>query len=116
MWNDRYNNEHYIYGTEPNRFLAEHYSSIPKGDVLCWAEGEGRNAVFLAEQGYQVTAVDLSDVGLAKAQRLAEARGVTITCVQADLAEFVLGENRWDGIVSIFAHLPPAVRQNLHQR
>lgn len=115
MWNERYNTEHYIYGTEPNGFLAEHYRSIPKGDVLCLAEGEGRNAVFLASQGYRVTAVDLSAVGLEKAQRLAESRGVEVNWVHADLAEFDLGESRWDGIIAIFAHLPPAVRQRVHQ-
>lgn len=115
MWNERYNTDQYIYGTGPNRFLAEHYQSISKGDVLCLAEGEGRNAVFLASQGYKVTAVDLSEVGLEKARRLAENRGVEVNWIHADLAEFDLGKNRWDGITAIFAHLPPAIRQRVHQ-
>ncbi|MDP2284175.1 MAG: class I SAM-dependent methyltransferase [Pseudohongiella sp.] len=116
MWNQRYNTEHYIYGTEPNSFLAQHVRELPLGPVLCLAEGEGRNAVFLAEQGYEVTAVDASAVGLAKARNLASARSVNIHTVQADLAEFDLGTGHWAGIVSIFCHLPPAIRQIVHAR
>lgn len=117
MWNERYNSPDYIYGTEPNAFLREHFAHIPAGGkVLCLAEGEGRNAVFLAQQGYAVTAVDLSEVGLAKAKALATARGVSITCLHADLGEFDMSERAWDGIVSIFCHLPPAPRQRLYCR
>jgi len=115
MWNERYSTTHYIYGTQPNDFLREQVARIPAGgNVLCLAEGEGRNAVFLAQQGYRVTAVDSSDVGLAKAAALASARGVDITCIHADLADFALGEEAWDGIVSIFCHLPSPVRQPLY--
>lgn len=67
MWNERYSAAEYVFGTEPNDFLKEQFTHIPAGGrVLCLAEGEGRNAVFLAEQGYQVMAMDLSDVGLKK--------------------------------------------------
>lgn len=115
MWNERYNTPDYIYGTEPNDFLREHAAAIPAGgSVLCLAEGEGRNAVFLAQQGYVVTAVDSSEVGLAKAAALADARGVKIRCLHADLGDFALGEEAWDGIVSIFCHLPSFVRQPLY--
>ncbi|MPQ75820.1 cyclopropane-fatty-acyl-phospholipid synthase family protein [Hydrogenovibrio sp. JE_KL2] len=114
MWDDRYAVDEYVYGTSPNTFLAEHYQQLPKGKVLCLAEGEGRNAVFLAEQGYDVTAVDNSAVGLEKAQKLAQQRGVAIETVVADLAHFDLGQSKWDGIVSIFCHLPPAMRQGVH--
>jgi SAM-dependent methyltransferase len=117
MWDDRYSAEDYIYGKQPNDFLANVAASIPKGGrVLCIAEGEGRNSVFLAEQGYQVLAVDSSSVGLAKAQRLAAERGVSIETQVADLAEFPVGENAWDGVVSIFCHLPPPVRKALHAK
>lgn len=115
MWNQRYNTAEYIYGTEPNDFLRAQCGAIPAGGtVLCLAEGEGRNAVYLAQQGYRVTAVDSSEVGLAKAAALAAQRGVQITCLHADLAEFALGEQAWDGIVSIFCHLPSTIRQPLH--
>ena len=116
MWNERFAAEHYIYGTEPNDFLRHHYNAIAPGKVLCLAEGEGRNAVFLAQQGYQVTAVDSSDVGLEKAQKLAADRGVTISTIHADLADFELGREQWDGIVSIFGHLPSKLRGKVYRQ
>lgn len=115
MWNERYSQAEYVFGTEPNDFLKEQFEQIPPGGrVLCLAEGEGRNAVFLAEQGYQVTAMDLSDVGLNKASTLASERGVEITTQVADLTDYSFGEEEWDGIVSIWAHMPEAVRQYVH--
>ena len=115
MWDDVYSTEQYVYGREPNEFLRDNYTSIPMGRVLCLAEGEGRNAVYLAGLGYQVTAGDASKVGLMKAERLALEKGVEIDIVHADLATFNLGEHRWDGVVSIFCHLPPMVRKTVHQ-
>jgi SAM-dependent methyltransferase len=114
MWNERYSVPFTAYGTDPNDFLREVGGRIPDGPVLCLAEGEGRNAVFLATLGHAVTAVDLSEVGLANAQRLAAERGVAITTEVADLASYDLGESRWAGIVSIWAHVPAAVRSRLH--
>lgn len=115
MWNERYSEAEYLFGTEPNDFLKETFSKIPAGGrVLCLAEGEGRNAVFLAEQGYQVTAMDLSDVGLNKALQLAGHRGVEITTQVADLASYQFGEEEWDGIVSIWVHMPTEVRRYVH--
>ena len=115
MWNERYSAAEYVFGTEPNDFLKEQFTHIPTGGrVLCLAEGEGRNAVFLAEQGYQVMAMDLSDVGLNKALKLASERGVVITTQVADLADYQFGEEQWDGIVAIWAHMPEVVRQRIH--
>ncbi len=114
MWDRRYKGNDYFYGTAPNDFLAAHAHAIRPGPVLCLAEGEGRNAVFLAERGHPVTAVDSSIEGLRKAERLARERGVTIEYLQADLADFDLGQDRWAGIVSIFAHLPPPLRRRVH--
>lgn len=116
MWDERYRAETYAYGTEPNAFLVDMVGWLPKGRVLCIGEGEGRNAVWLAGLGYRVTAVDASAVGLDKAARLAKARGVEITTVHADLAHFDIGQGAWDGIVSIFCHLPPALRADVHRR
>lgn len=116
MWDDRYSSADYAYGKEPNDFLAQHYKKISGKKVLCLAEGEGRNAVFLASLGYEVTAVDLSAVGLKKAQQLATEKQVNITCIHADLGSFQLGEEQWDGIVSIFCHLPKAARTRLHHQ
>jgi len=89
---------------------------LPEGRVLCLGEGEGRNAVWLAQQGRDVTAVDAAEVGLEKARRLADARGATINTVHADLADFEVEPQHWDVIVSIFCHLPPELRHDLHRR
>ncbi len=116
MWDERYSTEEYAYGKNPNDFLKANYKAIPKGKVLCLAEGEGRNAVFLARQGYTVTAVDASQVGLSKANKLAEEHGVSIELIHADLADFDPGDSEWDGIVSIFCPLPSALRKEVHKR
>lgn len=114
MWDEKYNSEQYIYGKEPNSFLKDSCSEIPRGKVLCLAEGEGRNAVFLAKQGYSVTAVDSSQVGLEKAERLAKENGVNIELIHEDLSSYTMGTSQWDGIVSIFCHLPEEIRKNIH--
>ncbi|MCH8503323.1 MAG: class I SAM-dependent methyltransferase [Ectothiorhodospiraceae bacterium] len=117
MWDERYDSEDYVYGTEPNAFLAAKAGRIPAGGrVLTLAEGEGRNAVFLAERGFRVTGVDASAVGLKKAARLARERGVNVTLEVRDLARADLGEDSWDGVVCIFAHLPPELRRDTHRR
>lgn len=115
-WDERYSHENYAFGEEPNDFLVEHVDAIPAGPVLCLAEGEGRNAVFLAQRGHLVTGVDISVVGLRKAAALAEKRNVALMLEQADLTTYDIGEERWAGIVSIFAHMPSALRQDLHRR
>jgi len=114
MWNERYSQPGYIYGTKPNDFLVSMVGAIPPGRVLCLAEGEGRNAVFLASRGYEVVAVDSSEVGLEKAQQLAAAQGVAITTVVADLRDFPIEPASWEGIVSIFCHVPRELRVPLH--
>ena len=116
MWDERYSGPDYIYGTEPNDFLAEQAHRLPRGRVLCLAEGEGRNAVWLAGQGFDVTAVDASGVGLHKARRLAAERGVEIRTIHADLATFAIEPDAWDVIVSIFCHLLPPLRADVHRR
>jgi SAM-dependent methyltransferase len=114
FWNQRYTLPGFAYGTEPNDFLRELAPRL-RGPVLCLGEGEGRNAVFLAGLGLDVTAIDLSTAGLEKAQGLATARGVRLTTQVADLADFDLGHARWGAIVSIWCHLPPWVRSNVHR-
>ncbi|HEX4946691.1 MAG TPA: class I SAM-dependent methyltransferase [Blastocatellia bacterium] len=116
MWDERYAHEEYAYGTEPNEFLAAHAARIPRGRVLCLADGEGRNGVWLAQQGYDVTSVDLSAVGLEKARKLAARRNVRINTIQADLAVYDIEPNAWEGIVLIFGHLPPHIRRRLLQQ
>jgi len=113
MWNQRYAGEEYVYGTEPNSFLAEH-AKIINDPVLSLAEGEGRNAVYLASLGLKVHGVDSSDVGLAKAQSLARSRGVEIQTEVADLANFKPKANEYGSVVSISAHLPGTIRNRLY--
>jgi hypothetical protein len=116
VWDERYSAETYAYGKQPNDFLLHSYKRIPPGCVLCLAEGEGRNGVFLAQQGFQVLAVDASSVGMAKAQRLAQEKGVQLETRVADLNDFAIEPDSWDGIVSIFCHLPPPLRRRLHRQ
>jgi len=115
MWDEEYSVDEYVYGTEPNDFLLSMTGRLKKGRVLCLAEGEGRNAVHLAKEGFAATAVDSSRVGLAKAEKLAGKSGVEIETVLADLADFTIVDNSWDSIVSISCHLPPGLRREIHR-
>lgn len=114
MWNERYSQPGFAYGSEPNEFLASVAGLIPVGRVLSLGEGEGRNAAYLASLGHQVVAVDQSDVGLAKACRLAAERSLTIETVCADLETYPIEPGGWSGIISIFCHLPRRIRANLY--
>jgi len=123
MWDERYSDDDYVYGKEPNSFLAsaiEHlhctHNYSHRGEILSLGEGEGRNAVFLAEHGCVVTAVDSSRVGLSKAEKLAKARGVVIKGLHTDLADLEIETTAWDGVISIFCHVPSRVRIDLHRR
>lgn len=115
FWNDRYAVANHVYGELPNAFVAEVAAQIPDGPVLCLAEGEGRNAVYLATLGHPVTAVDQSEVGMAKARRLAAKRGVQLETFVTDLADYPIAVGAWAGVVATFAHLPPALRQRVHR-
>jgi SAM-dependent methyltransferase len=115
MWDERYSQRDYVYGTEPNGFLAAAAHHIPPGPVLSLGEGEGRNAVYLAGLGYRVVAVDQSVVGLAKAQKLANDHGLTVETICADLESFAIEPAAWAGIVSIFCHLPKRIRVPLYK-
>jgi len=113
FWNKRYTSGGYLFGTEPNSFLAEHCNLL-SGPVLSLSEGEGRNAVFLASRGLDVLGVDLSRVALEKAQKLAESRGVEIRTLVSDLAAFEPEQDHYGSVVSISAHLPSEVRHRLY--
>lgn len=113
MRKDRYRGDNFAYGIEPNSFLVEH-AELLTGPVLSLAESEGRNAVYLASLGLDVLGVDASDVGLAKAHKLAEAKGVSISTELVDLATYVPTANGFGSVVSISAHLPTVVRRRLY--
>jgi len=115
MWDQRYNTAEFVYGEEPNSFLVASVHHLVPGSLLCLAEGEGRNGVFLARKGFQVMAVDSSAVGLQKAGKLAARHKVDLRTVVADLAEYEIEADSVDNIVSIFCHLPPVVRKRVHR-
>ena len=119
LWDQRYAEPGFAYGREPNEFLVHAVNHIiglgeRRGAALCLAEGEGRNALFLASLGFEVTAVDSSSVGLAKANSLAKERGLSLHTVVADLAEFVVAPGHFALIVSIWCHLPGPLRASVH--
>ena len=116
FWDERYQDADYIYGLHPNDFLREHAGIFKPGDrILTLAEGEGRNAVFLAQQGCAVRGVDFSAQGREKALKLAADQDVHIDYDIADLTTYDMGAAQWDGIVSIFCHLADTQRPALFE-
>jgi len=115
MWDEEFAVDEYVYGESANDFLVEKTADLKKGQVLCLAEGEGRNAVHLARHGFSATAIDSSIVGLNKAEKLAQKHGVTIETIHMDLADYTIEENGWDSIISISCHVPPELRRTIHR-
>lgn len=105
-WDRRYDREAYVYGKEPVTFLVDVIDGLPRGTALDLAAGEGRNAVYLAQQGFAVTAVDISAKGLEKCRALARERGVEVQTLVADLDTFDLGGDRWDLVTDFYYHDP----------
>ena len=114
FWDSRYAEADWAYGCEPNDFLREQAQQLQSGEALCLAEGQGRNAVYLASLGHRVTAQDLSPVGLERAEQLAQQRGVTIECLCCDLHDLQLEAESTDLVVAIWMHLPPDLRARVH--
>ncbi|MBN2905755.1 MAG: class I SAM-dependent methyltransferase [Rhodobacteraceae bacterium] len=108
MWNDRFAGEDYLYGTDPAGFLVREAARLPVGaHVLSVAEGEGRNAVWLATQGHTVTAVEGAPNAVQKARRLADARGVQVDFHLADLDEWDWDAHSYDAVIGIFIQFAP---------
>src|SRR5574337_142904 len=102
-WNRRFGGDGYLFGTEPNEWLREHAGVWAPGQrVLCVADGEGRNSVWLAQRGLQVTAFDIADAGVAKARRLAAERGVDVDFHVAGCDDFAWPRAGYDGVAAIF--------------
>lgn len=118
IWDERYAGEEYHFGTEPNAFLVSQRQLLKPGmSCLAVADGEGRNGVWLAEQGMDVLSVDASPVALDKAKKLAQQRNVDVRFEQADMAAWEWGENRFDVVAAIFIQFaPPAVRGQMFAR
>lgn len=115
FWDRRYDVPDYVYGTEPNAFLASQRHRLQPGmKVLAVADGEGRNGAWLAAQGLEVLAVDGSPVAIEKARRLAQARGVFPRFVVADLLTWAWPKAAFDVVVAIFIHFMPMDRARMH--
>lgn len=108
-WDERYIKRPLLFGREPCRFLSEKIGMLPKGRTLDVAAGEGRNAIFLASHGFDVTAMDISPVAMARAELLAKERGVRIETVVADFEDYDAGRERFDLIVNFFAYQPSII-------
>lgn len=116
FWNERYAEADYAYGCEPNIFLKENISKLPNGKILFPAEGEGRNAVFAAQLGYNVSAFDTSEEGQKKAIKLAQNSKTSIDYKVGFLEDLNYSENEFDAIVLIYAHVPANVRKEFHHK
>lgn len=117
FWNQRYNAKEYAYGKAPNQFIKENAGFLsPQSKLLCIAEGEGRNAVYLATLGHQVTALDFSELALEKTKALAAENNVGVQVIQADLTEYVFDAEAWDGVIAVFAHFNSTLRHTVHQQ
>ena len=116
FWDSRYNTEEYIFGREPTAFLKEHIKLLPKGKALDVATGEGRNAVFLAKNGFDVDCCDVSAVAIEKAKNLAKENNVRINAFVADLEDYKLPENSYDAITCFYylqRDLIPQIKDSL---
>lgn len=114
FWNERYAEAEFVYGTEPNRFFKEQIDKLKPGKILLPADGEGRNSVYAAHQGWDVTAVDYSRSGREKALKLAADNDVEITYDIADLSEYDFGVNRFDATAFIYVHLPRSIIKEVY--
>ena len=114
-WNQRYQGDDYLFGTEPNAYLranAAHWQ--PGSRLLCVADGEGRNSVWLAARGLLVDAFDISEVGVAKARKLAAATGVSVEFSVAGCESFAWPTETYDGVVAVFVQFAdPTMRERL---
>lgn len=118
FWENRYGAEGYTYGIQPNAYFKTQLDAAgTPGRLLLLAEGEGRNAVYAAAHGWQVTAVDFSPKAREKALALAEAQGVEFEYLIADIQEFDFdAHNKWDAIALIYAHFPAEWRAAVHRK
>ncbi len=115
-WDQRYASRDFVFGREPNQFLINQAHQLPQGKILCAGDGEGRNGVWLARQGYDVISIDYSDVGLTKARKLAADYDVNIRFIHAEILEFDLLDLELDGIVNIYLHMTGTEIRTMHEK
>jgi 2-polyprenyl-3-methyl-5-hydroxy-6-metoxy-1,4-benzoquinol methylase len=115
-WDERFGKKDFAFGKEPNPFLKKHIRFLPKGRALDIASGEGRNAVFLAQNGFEVDAADISERGLKKAQALARKKEVEIQTFLVDLDQYQIEKERYDLIANFYflkRRLIPRIKKGL---
>jgi len=115
IWDERYSISEYIYGEDPNVYLKKQLKNLPIGQILFVGEGEGRNAVYAAKLGWNVSAYDLSSEGKKKAQQLADKNNVHINYDIGHLYELNYQKKQFDVIALIFAHFSLESRSSIHQ-
>lgn len=117
-WNRRYDSADFLFGKQPNEWLREQAHALPPaGRVLCVADGEGRNSVWLARQGFQVDAFDVADRAVDKARAFAQSEGVSVNFAVADCDGFVWPQAAYDGVAAIFVQFAdPPMRARLFER
>jgi len=115
FWNQRFSEERYVYGQQPNEFLKQQLELLTPGRILFPCEGEGRNAVFAALNGWEVDAFDGSEEGKKKALKLANDNGVKIQYDIINVEDYVVPNGIYDAVVLIFAHFTPSIRSAFHQ-
>ena len=115
MWNQRYAETEYVYGTSPNEFFKQELDKLAPGKILLPAEGEGRNAIYAAEKGWIVSAFDQSDEGRKKALRLAADRDVTIEYQIREVETIEYPVDHFDAIALVFFHTPALNRRHVHR-
>ena len=115
-WNERYSSEAFAYGEEPNKYLKEQLIKLPIGSILFPAEGEGRNAVFAAKLGWNVSAFDISNEGKNKAIKLAQKNNVTINYKVGELEKMDFENQQFDAIALIYAHFPANIKSIYHKK
>lgn len=114
-WNDRYSNEEFAYGEEPNNYFKEQIEKLNPGTILFPAEGEGRNAIYAAKLGWKVSAFDISEEGKNKALKLAEANNVSIDYQVGELETLNYHTDQFDAIALIYAHFPAEIKSAIHK-
>ncbi len=115
FWDERYAEKEYVYGTEPNEYFRSFIDTLKPGSILLPAEGEGRNAVYAATRGWQVTAFDFSTKGREKALALAKQYQVSINYQLTDYDHFISDE-KFDLVVLLYGHFGPEDRQKYHRK
>lgn len=116
FWDERYAAEQYVYGEAPNDFFKEQLDQMETGKILLPADGEGRNGVYAAQKGWDVTAFDISHSGKEKADQLAHKKGVTIDYNVGPLEVHDYEKESFDVIALIFAHFPPHLKPDYHKK